>query len=312
VTQATAPRAPEFTPHSIPAGSGADKTAANIELFAGAFFEAAGPALTTALNRAISVRVVEVTQVTMQDVVSELSPPWVFIEVTYQRGATGTHFLVLSRQAALALAAEDETETVEIEPRHQEAIRDTVNQLLLAAGPPLLPLFARSVAFAPAKVQLSAGDVLPGELVPEQRVWLVHAEATGDNLRIEMALTIDDALAAEIAALGAADTAPAAAASEPSLKLPGSADAGPAKIDLILDVTLPVAVELGRARMQIQDILKLAPGSVIALDKSAGDPVELLINDRPFAKGEVVIIDENFGVRLTSIVTATERIRTLR
>ena len=88
--------------------------------------------------------------------------------------------------------------------------------------------------------------------------------------------------------------------------------APPAKIDMILDVTLPVAVELGRARMQIQDILKLAPGSVIALDKSAGDPVELLINDRPFAKGEVVIIDENFGVRLTSIVTATERIRSLR
>jgi flagellar motor switch protein FliN/FliY len=77
-------------------------------------------------------------------------------------------------------------------------------------------------------------------------------------------------------------------------------------------VTLPVAVELGRARMQIQDILKLAPGSVIALDKSAGDPVELFINERPIAKGEVVIIDENFGVRLTSIVTATERIRTLR
>jgi flagellar motor switch protein FliN/FliY len=64
--------------------------------------------------------------------------------------------------------------------------------------------------------------------------------------------------------------------------------------------------------MQIQDILKLAPGSVIELDRSAGDPVELFINDRPIAKGEVVVIDENFGVRLTSIVTATERIKTLR
>jgi flagellar motor switch protein FliN/FliY len=89
----------------------------------------------------------------------------------------------------------------------------------------------------------------------------------------------------------------------------GSAPSG---IDLILDVTLPVAVELGRARMQIQDILKLAPGSIVELDKSAGDPVEILINDRPIAKGEVVVIDENFGVRLTSIVTATERIKTLR
>lgn len=309
MTQATVPRAPEFIAHSAPATPGGDKAAANIELFAGAFFEAAGPALTTALNRAINVRVVEVAPLTVQDVVTELSPPWVFVEITYQRGASGTHWLVLSREAALALAAED-GETVEFEQRHQEAIRDTVNQLLLAAGPPLMPLFARSVAYAPARVYVSAGDALPGDLSSEQRVWVVRAEATGDsNLRVELTLTIDEGLARELAALGAAE--PPVSASEAAASK-GAPDAPPGKIDLILDVTLPVAVELGRARMQIQDILKLAPGSVIALDKSAGDPVELLINDRPFAKGEVVIIDENFGVRLTSIVTATERIRTLR
>ena len=314
MTQATAPRAPEFMPHSAPATAASDRTAANIELFAGAFFEAAGPALTTSLNRAITVRVVEVTPVTLQDLVGELSPPWVFIQVAYQRGATGTHWLVLGREAALALAADEDPDTLDLEPRHTEAIRDTVNQFLLAAGPPLLPLFARSVAFQSATVHLSLGDALPGDLVPEQRVWIARAEAKGDNLRFEMVLTIDDHLAREIAALGAAEAPPAPA---PDVRpfvaaAPVASDASPSKIDLILDVTLPVAVELGRARMQIQEILKLAPGSVIALDKSAGDPVELLINDRPFAKGEVVIIDENFGVRLTSIVTATERIRSLR
>ncbi len=92
----------------------------------------------------------------------------------------------------------------------------------------------------------------------------------------------------------------------------GPAEATPSRLDLILDITLPLTVELGRARMQIQDVLKLAPGSVIELDKLAGDPVELFINDRPIARGEVVVIDENFGVRLTSIVTPSERIRTLR
>jgi flagellar motor switch protein FliN/FliY len=299
-------------PHSAPSGAGSDKTAANIELFGGAFFEAAGPAMTTSLNRAMTVRVADVALVTLQDVLGELSPPWVLVEVTYQRGATGTHWMLLGREAALALAGDD-VDTVDIEARHQEAIRDTVNQLLLAAGPPLLPLFARSVVYQPATVHVSAGDILPGDLSLEQPVWVVRAEAAGDNLRFEMILTIDEALATEIAALGAAappepDEPRAAARGVGG----GSEASSPSKIDLILDVTLPVAVELGRARMQIQDILKLAPGSVIALDKSAGDPVELLINDRPFAKGEVVIIDENFGVRLTSIVTASERIRSLR
>ena len=228
-----------------------------------------------------------------------------------ERGATGTHWLILGREAALALASDADAETVDLDVRHQEAIRDTLNQLLLAAGPPLLPLFARSVAYQAATVHVSAGDVLAGDLTMDQRVWVAHAEAKSDALRIPIALTIDEPLAREISALGAGEEpieAVETRAQAPAAELA----APPAKIDLILDVTLPVAVELGRARMQIQDILKLAPGSVIALDKSAGDPVELLINDRPFAKGEVVIIDENFGVRLTSIVTATERIRTLR
>ena len=71
MTQATVPRAPEFIAHSVPATPGGDKAAANIELFAGAFFEAAGPALTTALNRAMNVRVIEVAPLTVQDVVTE-------------------------------------------------------------------------------------------------------------------------------------------------------------------------------------------------------------------------------------------------
>jgi flagellar motor switch protein FliN len=232
----------------------------------------------------------------------------VLVSITYQRGMTGTHWMIASRRNALALAGDAGAEVVDLESRHKEAIRDTVNQLLHSAGPPLMPLFARSVAYAPVTVHVTGRDEeLPGDLTGDQRVWVVRAQATGDDLTIDLALTIDETLAADICALKA---------SEPEAAAPGerrAPDGGaPSKIDLILDVTLPVAVELGRARMQIQDILKLTPGSVIALDKSAGDPVELFINDRPIAKGEVVIIDENFGVRLTSIVTTAERIRTLR
>jgi len=74
---------------------------------------------------------------------------------------------------------------------------------------------------------------------------------------------------------------------------------------------MPVTVELGRTRMLIRDILALGPGSIIELDKLAGEPVDLLVNDRPIAKGEVVVIDENFGVRLTQIAHAAERLQSL-
>lgn len=82
-------------------------------------------------------------------------------------------------------------------------------------------------------------------------------------------------------------------------------------IELLLDVDLPVAIELGRTQMSIKDILELGAGSIVELDKLAGEPVDILVNSRPLAKGEVVVLDEHFGVRITSLVSPRERIETL-
>lgn len=82
-------------------------------------------------------------------------------------------------------------------------------------------------------------------------------------------------------------------------------------LDLILNVEVQATVELGRANMQVRDVLELGPGSVVELEKLAGEPVDVLVNNRPFARGEVVVIDECFGVRVTEIVTPTERIASL-
>jgi len=82
-------------------------------------------------------------------------------------------------------------------------------------------------------------------------------------------------------------------------------------IDLLLDVPLQVTVELGRTRMRIRDVLSLGLGAVIELDRSAGEPVDLYVNDRLFARGEVVVIEENFGVRITEILSPEQRLRSL-
>ncbi|MBO8141042.1 MAG: flagellar motor switch protein FliN [Firmicutes bacterium] len=86
----------------------------------------------------------------------------------------------------------------------------------------------------------------------------------------------------------------------------------PANIGLILDVPLQVTVELGRRRMLIRDVLELGKGSLIELDKLAGEPVDVFVNGKLIAKGEVVVIDENFGVKVTSIVTPMERVQNLQ
>jgi flagellar motor switch protein FliN/FliY len=75
-----------------------------------------------------------------------------------------------------------------------------------------------------------------------------------------------------------------------------------AGLDLLRDVNVSVRVELGRARMYVQDILKLGPGSVVSLESLTGDPLDVYVNDRLVARGEVLVINENFAIRITEVI----------
>lgn len=105
------------------------------------------------------------------------------------------------------------------------------------------------------------------------------------------------------------DSSPQAAVSKPvfeNLSADNTSKKGNS-IDLIMDVPLDVTIELGRTLMSVKDILALGVGSVIELDRMAGEPVDILVNDKLIAKGEVIVVDESFGVRITSIVSNSER-----
>ena len=108
--------------------------------------------------------------------------------------------------------------------------------------------------------------------------------------------TASAAAPAGLAAAGLAAGAPAAFASGPVLR---------AGLELLHDVEMEVTAELGRTRMAVRDLLSLIPGAVIELDRAAGGPADLLVNGRLIARGEVVVIDENFGIRVTEIVVPT-------
>lgn len=85
----------------------------------------------------------------------------------------------------------------------------------------------------------------------------------------------------------------------------------PRNLDFLLDVNLQVSVEVGRTRMTIQDLLQLGQGSVIELTKLAGEALDIYINERLVARGEAVIVNEKFGVRITDIVSQQERVQGL-
>ena len=83
-------------------------------------------------------------------------------------------------------------------------------------------------------------------------------------------------------------------------------------VEFLLDVPLQVTVELGRTKMRIGDLLRLAKGSVVELDKLAGEPLDLRVNGQLVARGEAVIVNDKFGVRLSDVLSPSERVRTLR
>jgi len=100
---------------------------------------------------------------------------------------------------------------------------------------------------------------------------------------------------------GAAPAPSAAPMQLPDLSASTAAGAS-GSIDMLMDVDLEVKIELGRTDMPIEDVLKLKKGSVVELDKLAGDPVDILVNDRPVARGEVLVVNDNFCVRVTEIL----------
>lgn len=116
----------------------------------------------------------------------------------------------------------------------------------------------------------------------------------------------------EQAAVEAAQ-APVAQPADIFENLTGTADAGapPGGFDRILDIPVNITVELGRTKISIRNLLQLAHGSVVELDGLAGEPMDVLVNGTLIAQGEVVVVNDKFGIRLTDVITPQERIRKL-
>lgn len=189
-----------------------------------------------------------------------------------------------------------------------------------------------------ADVEASGGemeaDESAGQMESEESADAVAAavddgagdESAGDEFKVvnEDDVSEDDAEAAmlrmledlpqdeEKAGVGDIDfgTAEVSKAEFQHLQAPAGSK-GAQNIDLLMDVDLPVSIELGRTKLSIAEILALGPGSVVELNKLAGEPVDLLVNNKPVAKGEVVVVDENFGLRITQLMTPEERLKSL-
>ncbi len=261
-------------------------------------------------------------------------------------------FVIKERDAAvivdLMMGGDGSNLPEELNELHLSAISEAMNQMMGSASTSMSTIFNKTVNISPPSLRLvnfaeeQIDDLEDGD---EKLIQVNFKMFIEDLVDSEMMQILPVKFAKEISRglLGQLDESPAPANAE----VPGEAlesrplqdraqpvrggggvpvqpvqfvpfDTIPtqpketANLTLILDVSLQFSVELGRTHKTIKEILELGPGSIVELEKLAGEPVDVLVNGKPIAKGEVVVIDENYGVRITEILSSAERLDKLQ
>ncbi|MGI0130496.1 MAG: flagellar motor switch protein FliN, partial [Thermoplasmata archaeon] len=143
--------------------------------------------------------------------------------------------------------------------------------------------------------------------------WFGITLRLGDSPGQSLAVSFSDGLARELAGAGPSQEIAAAAlpaGAGPALPAPQSPVTS-GSLELLLDVELPVSVSFGRAQLALKDVIKLTTGSIVELNRTVSEPVEVIVNNCVIARGEVVVVEGNFGVRILEVVSRQERLRTL-
>ena len=237
--------------------------------------------------------------------------------------------------------------TAEFNEDHIDAIQEGVNQMMGAAATALSGKLNKAMDFQPSSARLSTladsgldlddmtasifelqvegeseGQIAlltPYSVIKEAAAAMASAAPEGEaaaEADADLGMELGDLESAASAAEAHAEEEPAAAGAGDMgvgfAPIAGVSDKEKERLELLLDIKLDISIELGRTRMLLRDILELGPGSVIELDKMAGESVDLLINNKKLAEGEVVVVDENFGIRITHLISMQERIKVLQ
>lgn len=311
----------------------------------------AATALSELLKQKVAITSPQVRVITKDELIKGFTVPYVIIKVRYIQGLKGTSLLVVKTNDAAVIAdlmmgGDGQNPPAQLGELELSAASEAMNQMMGAAATALAEIFKRTVTISPPDLYVFDKDargekpefdftdpivavsfkmivenLLDTEIIQVLEVQTAKEEAnlflaTVDFSEIENKRERDD-VAEKL-------TAPASKPEAPLFTPPLSPEAVPAgkpeevppgidprKLDLILDIPLKVTVVLGRTRRPIKDVLSLCPGSIVELAALADEPVEVLVNGTLVARGEVVVVNENFGVQITSIITPQERLQYL-
>ena len=284
--------------------------------------------LASLLDRSVKLSI-EAPRLFIRGEISELFPDGpVVVTAAFSRRELGCwHFLFPRSTAAMMadLAAGGQGQVPFDEKAHPDGLAELWGQVLASIESDLVAYIGDEVTIDAPRARLDPTPVIAGLEGSAVARWNLEVEEVGKGFLLKVV----DAGFAEVFAEEPVEpktSAPhprKAAEEEPVVKpatfeefeaprFPGKAGEKTRNIEMLLDISLPITIELGRTSMLIRDVLELGPGSVIELDKMSGEPLDLFVNDKKFARGEVVVIDENFGVRITELIKVEDRIKALK
>jgi flagellar motor switch protein FliN/FliY len=315
-------------------------------------FGSGATALSLLLNKRVKITTPTVSVAVMEELVKEHPTPCVAAAVAYVKGLNGTNLLLLQIPDAAVIAdlmqgGDGSEPKLELGEMEISAIGEAMNQMIGKAATSMSSLFNTRVEIAPPKtqvLQLSEAAQIDASLADSSRVMKVsfrlEIEKLVDSvLMLVIPLDMGREMAKSLLKNNEVEKPAAAPAASPEkeeelqplteavkgveeeaviqpVQFAPVASAGSAQeksnLNLLLDVPLQISVELGSTRMRIKEILELGMGSIVELERLAGEPVDVLVNGKIFAKGEVVVIDENFGIKITDIVSPVDRLNNLQ
>ncbi len=307
------------------------------------FCNQAGSVISAVLNRSVTISIDRCEAADASFLSENLPAPHLIGTLPFKSGFNEPFSLLLGTQetavmADLMLMGDG---SAEYSADHKDALGELFNQVLGAFGTAIGEKMGTSVSpgvvevdefdFAAPSISLDSADMVVltmtiddigsrtlAIIVPagdtEQIAGALSVSEEGGGGEDDVGLNSDELDDLTQVAESFNEETPGGSFGGGSLSTRGGSEAPSSheNIDMLLDVELDVCIELGRTDLSIKRILELAPGAIVELDRMAGEPVDLLVNDKVVAKGEVVVVDESFGIRIVSLVSPEERIRSLR
>lgn len=307
----------------------------------------AATVLSQILNRKVLITTPSTRVTTPEELFASFQIPYVIVEVNFTEGLEGSNLLILKAKDAAVIAnlmmgGSGQVDKEELDEIETSALGEAMNQMMGSAATSMSTIFNRGVKISPPQVisigfpqesftapwppsepivvvsfKMEIVDLLQSEIMQVMPVEVAKQEVgmlLGTSSPAEAMGSSPEASPPPETVTPAPPSPPSASSfGETATQRPPQVfGSTPRNLELILDVPLDIEVVLGSTTKSIKEILSLGPGSIVELDKMADEPVEILVNGTLIAWGEVVVVNENFGVRITNILDPYERINHLR